>query len=112
MNAYLLKMFVFLVQDQVGPRLVSTLVSACVHNLPTYAFYDVGDVIFELMLFDRVSVCHWLEAALRAMDRTGPTPDQERVTMKQLSSFHAQVTKAEEPKAVADALRHFTRLWR
>ena len=36
----------------------------------------------------------------------------ETVTRKQLVQFHKEVTSAESPRDVADAVRQFSRLWR
>jgi hypothetical protein len=44
---------------------VDCLLCASLFSLPSYTYQDIGDVLFELMLLDRVSVCHWLEASLK-----------------------------------------------
>lgn len=92
-------------------RLVDTLIKGTATNLPSYTFTDIGDILFELMLYDRPPVCLWLEATLKALPETNAS-GIAAVTKKQLVSFHADVTKAEEPDAVVDAVRQFSRLWR
>ncbi len=95
-----------------GEKLVDSLVKAfSVHQLPTYTFHDIGDVIYELMLFDRTVVCKWLEDALKALPTKKPN-GLETVTRKQLVHFHKEVTSAESPTHVTDAIREFSRLWR
>ena len=98
---------------------VDCLLGAALFSLPSYTYQDVGDVLFELMLLDRVSVCHWLEASLKnlpgvegnipAAGVTTPTP---AVTRKQLVKFHKSATSAEQSKHVSEAIREFSRLWR
>ena len=95
-----------------GPGIVNGLARAVsVGRLPSSTFHDVGDVLHELMAFDREAVCKWLEAALTALPATTPS-GVETVTQKQLVQFHNEVTKAESPRDVADAVRQFSRLWR
>lgn len=95
-----------------GDKLVDGLVKATsVHQLPSYTFHDIGDVLYELMLFDRTVVCKWLEESLKALPTTKPN-GVETVTIKQLSQYHKEVTMAETPRDVADAVRQFSRLWR
>ena len=51
-----------------GPSIVNGLARAVsVGRLPTCTFHDAGDVLHELMVFDRVAVCKWLEEALTAL---------------------------------------------
>ena len=51
-----------------GPSIVNGLARAVsVGRLPTCTFHDVGDVLHELMAFDRPAVCKWLEEALTAL---------------------------------------------
>ena len=54
-------------REEYGSKLVDSLIRATVFNLPSYTFHDVGDVIFELMLLDRPTVCVWLEASLKSL---------------------------------------------
>eukprot|EP00095_Tigriopus_kingsejongensis_P001756 maker-scaffold183_size276960-snap-gene-1.22 protein:Tk01756 transcript:maker-scaffold183_size276960-snap-gene-1.22-mRNA-1 annotation:"Transportin-3" len=99
------------IRHDFGAKILEALVRAAVFNLPSYTFHDIGDVVFELMLLERTSVCHWLEAALKTL----PLEDANgivKVTRKQLVKFHKDATTAEESKDVADAIRDFNRLWR
>lgn len=99
------------IRHNFGAKLIEALLRAAIFNLPSYTFHDIGDVIFELMMLERTCVCHWLEAALKDL----PLKDAngiEKVTQKQLVKVHKEVTSAEEPKDVADAIRDFNRLWR
>ena len=97
---------------------IECLVSASLFNLPSYTYHDVGDVIFELMFFDRITVCHWLEACLRSLpgvegnDAVVVTVATPNVTRKQLVHFHKSVTSAEQSRQVSDAIREFSRFWR
>ena len=85
--------------------------TGAVTNLPSYTFMDIGDILFELMLYDRTVVCTWLESSLKGLP-TANASGIPTVTKKQLVGFHKDVTSAEEPKAVTDAVRRFSRLWR
>ena len=97
---------------------VDTLLGATLFSLPSYTYQDVGDVIFELMVLDRASVCHWLEASLKNLPGVegnspeGVPPLTPAVTRKQLVKFHKSVTTAEQSKQVSEAIREFSRLWR
>ena len=114
------------VRETFGAKIVDSLIRAVVLSLPSYTYHDVGDVLFELMLVERVKVCHWLQATLTALHDTqpglihpqiGPNGDQpsnasSKVTMDQLVRFHKEVTSSEQPSNVISALRDFSRLWR
>ena len=54
-------------REEYGSKMVDSLIRATVFNLPSYTFHDVGDVVFELMLLDRPTVCVWLEASLKSL---------------------------------------------
>lgn len=110
------------IRENFGAKIVDSLVRAVVFSLPSYTFHDVGDVLFELMLMERTSVCHWLESTLKALNETqpgvGPDGDGEhvnqtqKITREQLVRFHKDVTSAEQPSNVISALRDFSKLWR
>ena len=109
------------VREKFGAKIVDSLIRAIVLSLPSYTYHDVGDVLFELMILERVSVCHWLEASLKALHDTQPghqvgqNGDQmatPKVTRDQLVRFHKDVTSSEQPSNVISALRDFSRLWR
>jgi transportin-3 len=93
-----------------GSRLTDNLIKAAIFYLPTYTFQDIGDILLELMLLDRPSVCHWLESALKSLPQEDP--NQPKVTQAQLVKFHSAVTRAEENHQVTEAIREFCRLWR
>ena len=99
------------VKVEFGPRLVYALVHAAVTTLPSYTLHDVGDVLYELMSYDRPEFCRWLEATALALPEHAPQLAVP-LTRKQLVAFHAELTKAENSRDVADALRSFARLWR
>lgn len=108
---------VTLLKEEYGAKLIDCLIRAIVFNLPSYTFQDIGDVIFELMLLDRVSVCHWLESSLKSLPGVEGNPTTiptvgPCVTRQQLVKFHKSVTSAEQPRPVTDAIRDFSRLWR
>lgn len=90
-------------------RLTDSLIKAVIFYLPTYTYQDVGDILLELMLLDRPSVCHWLESALKSLPQD---ENQPKVTQAQLVKFHSAVTRAEENHQVTEAIREFCRLWR
>jgi len=92
-----------------GSRLTDSLIKAVIFYLPTYTYQDVGDILLELMLLDRPSVCHWLESALKSLPQD---ENQPKVTQAQLVKFHSAVTRAEENHQVTEAIREFCRLWR
>ena len=96
--------------EWLGMALTEALVRASVYDLPSYALHDVGDVLFEMMTLDRVSVCKWLEQTLKGFESDPNAANV--VNRKQLVHFHNEATKAEEPRHVADAVRQFSRLWR
>ena len=91
--------------------MIYTLLHATVTSLPSYTFHDVGDVAFELMSYDRAEFCLWLQAAVLALPDACP-PITVPLTRKQLVGFHTDVTRAESPREVTDAIRAFNRLWR
>jgi len=98
-----------------GCKLVDVLIRAAVLSLPSYTYHDVGDVLYESMLYDRASVCTWLETTLKSLP--AGTNDSNinsaaQVTTKQLVDFHRSVTSAEKASDVAHAIREFSRLWR
>ena len=100
-----------------GAKIVDSLVRAVVFDLPSYTYRDVGDVLFELMLLERTSVCVWLEETLKAINQPrnggdGILPVIPQVTKKQLVRFHKEVTSAEDAPSVSNAIRDFSRLWR
>jgi len=117
-------------REEFGAKIVDALVRAVVFNLPSYTYRDVGDVLFELMLLERTSVCRWLEETLKninerpappmalnngaAGDNGAPPPPPmiPQVTKKQLVRFHKDVTSAEDTLTVANAIRDFSKLWR
>ena len=90
-------------------RLTDSLIKGVIFYLPTYTYQDVGDILLELMLLDRPSVCHWLESALKSLPQD---ENQPKVTQAQLVKFHSAVTRAEENHQVTEAIREFCRLWR
>ncbi len=92
-----------------GSRLINGLLNAAIFYLPTYTYQDIGDILLELMLLDRPSVCLWLEAALKSLPQDDTQP---KVTHAQLVKFHKAVTSAEENHQVTEATREFCRLWR
>ena len=92
-----------------GSRLTENLIKAAIFYLPTYTYQDIGDILLELMLLDRTSVCHWLESAIRSLPQD---ENQPRATQAQLVKFHRAVTSAEENHQVTEAVREFCRLWR
>lgn len=91
-----------------GSRLTHSLLNAAIFYLPTYTYQDIGDILLELMLLDRPSVCLWLEAALKSL----PQEETPKVTHSQMVKFHKAVTSAEENHQVTEAVREFCRLWR
>ena len=109
--------FVKHLREEYGAKLTDCLLRASVFSLPSYTFHDIGDVLFELMLLDRPTVCVWLEASLKGLPGVdgaapGVTAAAPNVTRQQLVKFHKAVTTAEQPKHVSDAIRDFSRLWR
>ena len=112
------------VREEFGAKIVDSLIRAVVFSLPSYTYHDVGDVLFELMSLERTSVCHWLEATLKALNETQPGHHEvgqngdhvnsisPKVTREQLVRFHKEVTSSEQPSSVISALREFSRLWR
>ncbi|XP_077999883.1 transportin-3-like [Glandiceps talaboti] len=105
------KSLVHVIFNQHGEQLMNNLMIAVVFHLPVYMVPEIGDVIYELMLFDRPSVCRWLEVALKALP-TETRPGAVNATHKQLTEFHKKVTSAEEQNSVSHALRDFARLFR
>lgn len=95
-----------------GEKLVHNLLHAVVCTLPSYTYFDAGDILYELMCFDRVKVCGWLKSAVESLPTKNEKTGTEIVTRQQLVGFYNQVTKAEEPRQVAEAIREFCRLWR
>ena len=53
----------------------------------------------------------WREIQIGSVSFRNPS-GVETVTRKQLVQFHKEVTSAESPRDVADAVRQFSRLWR
>ncbi|XP_070539739.1 transportin-3-like [Ptychodera flava] len=94
-----------------GQQLINNLIVAVVFHLPVYMVPEIGDVIYEMMVFDRPSVCRWLEAALKSLP-TETKPGSISATHKQLIDFHKKVTSAEDQNQVSYALRDFARLFR
>ena len=93
------------IRVEYGSRVVDGLVKAAIFYLPTYTYQDIGDILLELMLLDRASVCHWLESSLKGLP-------EDKVTHSQLVKFHKAVTTSEEGQQVTDSIREFCRLWR
>lgn len=80
----------------------------CLHS---YTYHDLADVLHELMGYDRAVFCVWLQEVVLAL------PGQVAVaaappTRTQLVHFHSELTRAEDARGVADAIRAFSRLWR
>ncbi len=96
------------IRQDYGSRLVDSLVNAAIFHLPSYTFHDIGDVLMELMLLERTTVCMWLEATLKNL----PGQQQHSITHSQLVKFHKQVTTSEDSSQVSGAVREFSRLWR
>ncbi|KAG1670798.1 Transportin-3 [Nymphon striatum] len=94
-----------------GQTLVNNLIQAPLFCLPTFMIPDIADVIMELMLLDRPTLCCWLEVSLRTLpiQRSG---DCVTATAKQLLDFHKTITRAENTKSVSTALRELCRLFR
>ena len=93
-----------------GSRLTDSLLKAAIFYLPTWTYSDIGDIMLELMLLDRSSVCHWLESSLKSLPQE--PEGQPKVTQAQLVKFHKAVTSAEENHQATEAVREFCRLWR
>jgi transportin-3 len=94
-----------------GPALVIGIIRACLFCLPTYMIPESADVLYELMLVDRPSVCGWLEAALSSLP-TQTSGGAVTATHAQLVDFHKAVTTAEHVKQVSRSMREFARLYR
>ena len=58
------------VKDTYGPKLIDTLINAAIFQLPSYTFIDIGDIIYELMSYERTIVCRWLEETLKGRSRS------------------------------------------
>jgi transportin-3 len=94
-----------------GQTLVTNLLNACLYCLPSYMLLDSADLLYELMLFDRASVCQWLEVTLKQLP-TQSSGGAVTATHQQLLDFHKEVTSASTEKAVKSALHEFIRLYR
>ena len=53
------------IKDEYGPKLLDTWIKAAIFQLPSYTYIDIGDIIYELMSYERTVVCHWLEETLK-----------------------------------------------
>lgn len=94
-----------------GQALVHALIHAVIFCLPTFMTADIGEVIYELMVIDRPTLCKWLETTLKSLPKES-TGGAVTATHKQLTDFHKAVTSAENMKQVSGALREFSRLYR
>lgn len=95
---------------QYGPRLITALLQACVFYLHTYMLSEVGDVIAELLSFNREQTGKWLVEVLETL------PKQHNgvvsVTEQQLKDFLASVMASDSSKSVTYALKDLARLYR
>ncbi|XP_046388483.1 transportin-3 [Ischnura elegans] len=94
-----------------GQVLLNNLIHASVFCLHSYMLSDVADVIMELMLFNRMAFCQWLEVTVKGLPTTN-SGGSVTVTQKQLGDFHMLLTRAEGSKDVTHALRDFALLYR
>jgi len=97
--------------SEFGNRLIDSLITAGVLTLPSYTHTDIGDVIFEMLQYDRAAVCVWLETSLKGLSN-GSNTTTPAVTTRQLVDFHKTVTSAEGPDDISHGIREFSRLWR
>jgi len=98
--------------NQIGSQLIESLITAAVLNLPTYTYSDIGDVIFEMLQYDRSALCVWLENSLKELSNKNSASSTAAVTTNQLADFHKTVTTADGPADISHAIREFSRLWR
>lgn len=95
---------------QYGPRLMGALLQACVFYLHTYMLGEVGDVIAELLSYNREQTGKWLADMLATL------PKQHNgvvsVTELQLKDFLSSVMASDSSKSVTYALKDLARLYR
>lgn len=97
--------------QKIGQDIINGIMKACLFCLPTFMLNNAAEILHELMLVDRPSVCKWLEVTLKALP-THTAGGAVTATPKQLYEFHKTVTSAEDLKQVLKAIREFMRLYR
>lgn len=96
---------------QFGQQLVTNLLQACVFYLHTYMLSEVADVFVQLLDFDRESTNKWLANGLETLPKRS-NGGIMTATPEQLNEIHVKMIRSNTSKAVTQALKDLTRLYR
>ncbi|XP_075974870.1 transportin 3 [Anticarsia gemmatalis] len=90
-----------------GEDMTAALLEASVLHLHSYMLAEVGEVLLELLAWQRGAGAEWLLAALQRLPArpAAATPQQQR-------QFHQYALRAEKNKEMTRLLRDFARLYR
>ncbi|CAB3235324.1 unnamed protein product [Arctia plantaginis] len=91
-----------------GSELTHALVAASVLHLHAYMLAEVGEVLLELLQWQRAAGHDWLQAALARL----PRDRAAAATQHQCWQFHQYAMRAEKNKEMTRLLREFARLYR
>lgn len=86
------KVMVTRILEEYGQQLATNLIHSCVFYLHTYMLSEVGDVIVELLEFDREAASKWLVQALDSLPKQ-PNGGVISVTPQQLNDIHVSVIR-------------------
>lgn len=78
--------------NEFGQQLITNLIHACVFYLHTYMLSEVGDIVLELLEFDRESTSKWLVSALESLPKQ-TNGGVISVTPQQLTDIHVSVIR-------------------
>lgn len=98
------------VMSKHGQDVTVGLVHACAGKIPSYMVPNIGDVLWEMLCYNKQQASNWIAKALEMLPLqtiSGTT----MVTKEQLMEFHHTLTSADACKVVSRAARTFSRLY-
>ncbi|XP_060531068.1 transportin-3 [Cylas formicarius] len=94
-----------------GQQLVTNLIQSCVFSLQSYMLSEVGDVILQLLEFNRDLTSKWLATGLDTLPKQS-SGGIMAATPKQLSEVHSKLVRSNTSKSVTHGLKELTRFYR